>query len=169
MKLLIRAKMLTMTALETKKRERELLIVEDNQSDIDIMIEAFNLTLSNKNINVVTDGDEAISYIHKMSNFQSMSKLPKIETPDLILMDINLPSYNGVEVLKLIKTDDNLKHIPVIMLTTSRSDRDVRNCYGNYANSFFCKPSNLQQFVDLINLIDLYWLQTASLSTNLLK
>lgn len=152
-----------MTVLETNSRERELLLIEDNQSDIDIMIEAFNLTLSNKNINVASDGDEAINY------FLNIKKLPKIETPDLILMDINLPSYNGLEILKLIKSDDNLRHIPVVMLTTSRSDRDVRNCYGHYANSFFYKPSNLQQFVDLINLIDLYWLQTASLSTNLLR
>lgn len=147
--------------LGLEERQKQVVLIEDNQSDIDIMIEAFNQTDTRKNIDVVMNGDEAINY------FNSLKTNLDSGMPDLVLLDVNLPSHNGLEILRLIKGDEVLKHIPVVMLTTSSSEKDIEKCYSNHANSFFSKPSSLHKFIELISMLDSYWLQTAMLSTRL--
>lgn len=132
-------------------------MIEDSQSDIDLLVETFSQLENKNNLNVVMDGEEAIYYL------EGEGKYKERKIPDLIILDYNLPNLDGIEVLKFIKTHKHLKSIPVIMMTTSDSMEDIERAYENHANCFFSKPKTLKEFMDLSKLIDKYWLQTAKL------
>lgn len=135
----------------------QILLVEDNPGDIKIAQEAFKQNNSTTTLNYVQDGIQAIDYLKKNLAFANAI------TPDLILLDLNLPKKDGKEVLLEIKTDKALKQIPVIILTTSESETDINECYLLGANSYITKPMDLESFLKAIKSIEEYWLKTAKL------
>ena len=135
---------------------KHILLVEDNEGDIILTTEVLEESGIAKKISVARDGMEAIQFLTRTGAFTN------VEVPDLILLDINLPKKNGFEVLKFIKENDAIKHLPVIMLTTSSSDTDIEIAYKNYANSFVTKPTQLSDFMEAILKIEAFWLNTAA-------
>ncbi|MBU3713683.1 MAG: response regulator [Ferruginibacter sp.] len=138
----------------------ELLLIEDNEGDILLITEALNNESLLKKINIARDGQLAIDYL------TNTLKVSEGELPNIILLDINLPKKNGQEVLHFIKNNDKLKHIPVIMLTTSSAPADILASYKNYANSFVTKPTDGTNFVELISKIEEYWLNLTHIPTH---
>ncbi len=135
-----------------------ILLVEDNEGDIVLTMDAFEESKINTNISVVRNGQEAVDFLFKRDRFEQENR------PDLILLDINIPILNGHEVLKVIKQDAELKKIPVIMLTTSSSTRDINLSYENYANSYVTKPIEMEDFLQAILKIEEFWLQLCKLA-----
>lgn len=129
-----------------------ILLVEDNEGDVLLTKEAFEESGCNHELYVAYDGQEAISFLEKNTPYTHM------DNPNLILLDINLPKINGHEVLKYIKTNSNLKHIPVIILTTSSAQKDVGSSYSNYANCYITKPNDVTEFFQIIKTINDFWL-----------
>jgi len=134
-----------------------ILLVEDNEGDILLTTEAFEEGRIMNTISVARDGKAAIDFVSKTGVYKDA------ETPDLILLDINLPKKNGFEVLEFVKTHNDLKHIPVIMLTTSSSMRDVEKSYQKYANCYITKPIEVNEFMDAIARIENFWLSVVKL------
>ncbi len=135
----------------------EILLVEDNDGDIFLITEALgNAKIINK-LNVVKDGKKALEYLEKKPPFAS------VILPDLILLDINLPKRNGLEVLQMIKENEALKTIPVIILTTSSSQKDVMASYANHANCFITKPVDAEQFLSVVATIENFWVTIVTL------
>lgn len=133
-------------------KRNNILLVEDNEGDIVLTLDAFEENNSNANISVVRNGEEALDYLYGRGEYKSAPK------PSLVLLDINLPVYSGLEVLDKIKSDNDLRPIPVIMLTTSSVDRDIERAYRKKANSYVVKPIDMDEFVDTISGIEQFWL-----------
>lgn len=127
----------------------QILLVEDNEGDIFLTLEAFEEGKITNDIVVKRDGKAAIDYL---------DSLERREHPDLVLLDVNLPKKNGQEVLSFIKNDHRLKHLPVIMLTTSSSEKDVMESYQNHANCFITKPVEVDHFMRVIAEIEEFWI-----------
>jgi len=138
-------------------QDLEILLVEDNEGDIQLTIEAFKEAKIRNQIKVVRDGEEALDYLRKQGNYTN------VPSPDIILMDINLPKIDGKEVLSTMKNDPALKIIPVIMLTTSSADADIHESYANHANCYVVKPVDLDKFMDVIRSIEDYWVSIVKL------
>ncbi|HSI76374.1 MAG TPA: response regulator [Lunatimonas sp.] len=134
-----------------------ILLVEDNEGDIILTLEAFEESKIKTDISVVKNGQEALDFLFKRAEFSSAEK------PDLIILDINIPIFNGHEVLRQIKEDPILKRIPVIMLTTSSNKKDIHLAYENHGNSFITKPIDMDEFLDAILKIEEFWLQLSKL------
>lgn len=133
-------------------KDFKILLVEDNEGDIVLTLKAFELANIYNKIDVVKDGEKAVQFLKKEGAFQHA------ETPALVLLDINLPRLNGKEVLNIIKSDPQLKTIPVVMLTTSNSPKDIKDSYGDYANCYVTKPDNFHDFTLVIDSIKDFWL-----------
>jgi CheY-like chemotaxis protein len=129
----------------------EILLVEDNEDDILLEQEALADAKLVNVMSVVRDGEEALAYLRRQGKYQNARR------PGLILLDINMPKKNGFEVLNEIKTDGDLKHIPVVMLTTSDSEADIVKSYARGACSFITKPMDFDKFRDVIRQFALYW------------
>lgn len=140
-----------------KLKTVHILLVEDNEGDILLTQDAFEESKINTEISVARNGQEALDFLYNRGAFTEVKK------PDLILLDINLPIYNGHEVLKQIKTDLNLKKIPVIMLTTSAFSNDIEQAYENNCNSYVKKPLDMDEFIDAILKIENFWLELCTL------
>jgi CheY-like chemotaxis protein len=138
-------------------KRTHLLLVEDNEGDIVLTKEAFEERNIINEMSVVKDGKEAISFLLREGSYE------RAKTPDLVLLDINLPKKSGHEVLEFIKNHDDLKHIPVIMLTTSSSHSDIRKSYRNHANCFITKPIEVSDFIKAISVIEDFWFNTVAL------
>ena len=138
-------------------QDLEILLVEDNEGDIRLTIEAFNEANIRNKIQVVRDGEEALAYLKKKGLYVD------VQLPDIILLDINLPKIDGREVLSTMKKDAALKSIPVIMLTTSSADTDIEDSYANHANCYVVKPVDLGKFMDVVRSIEGYWTSTVKL------
>jgi two-component system, chemotaxis family, response regulator Rcp1 len=138
-------------------QDLEILLVEDNEGDIRLTIEAFQEAKIRNHIRVVRDGEQALAYLKKEAPYAD------VLTPDIILLDINLPKVDGKEVLHVMKNDPLLKSIPVIMLTTSSADSDVQESYANHANSYVIKPVDLNKFMEVIRSIEEYWISIVKL------
>lgn len=138
-------------------KQVHILLVEDNEGDIVLTLDAFEESKIKTKISVVRNGADALDFLFKKENFE------EAERPDLILLDINIPVYNGHEVLKKIKEDTSLKTIPVIMLTTSSSQTDINKAYENYTNSYVTKPIDMDDFLKVILKIEEFWLQLSKL------
>ena len=134
-----------------------ILLVEDNEGDVILTLEAMKEAKVKNKISVTRDGEEAMAFLNKEGGFS------KAETPDLILLDINLPKLDGKEVLAKIKADRQLKKIPVVILTTSSSEKDVDDAYNNYANCFITKPVDLHKFMAVIRSIEDFWISIVEL------
>ena len=140
-----------------KGREIHILLVEDNEGDIVLAKEALKEARIRNRITVVTDGEQALRYLFRENDFHNASH------PDLILLDVNLPKVNGMEVLERIKSDPALKIIPVVMLTTSTSEKDVMRAYKSYVNCYINKPIDLEEFIRVIKTIESFWLNVVKL------
>lgn len=138
-------------------RPIHILLVEDNEGDVFMTLEALEERKVVNKVTVVNDGKAAIEFLEKQGNFADVT------APDLILLDINLPKMNGHEVLLHIKNSKDLKHIPVIILTTSSSERDIQLSYRNHANCFITKPVDAENFLNVILNIENYWISIVTL------
>jgi CheY-like chemotaxis protein len=142
-------------------RPINILLVEDNPGDVRLTQEAFREGKLAVNMDVARDGVEAISYLRKEELF------PNAFTPDLILLDLNLPRKDGREVLAEIKNDPDLKRIPVVVLTTSNAEADILKSYNLHVNCYINKPVDFDHFFDIVQKIEDFWLTTAILPSML--
>lgn len=143
----------------TKARPVNILLIEDNPGDVRLTQEAFKEGRIDISMEVVMDGVEAIKFLQKEAPYAEKF------TPDLILLDLNLPKRDGREVLKEIKADDFLKRIPVVILTTSNAEQDILKSYNLHVNCYINKPVDFDKFFDIIQKIEDFWLTTAVLPT----
>jgi two-component system, chemotaxis family, response regulator Rcp1 len=135
----------------------EILLVEDNPADVRLTQEALKEGKVRNNLFVARDGVEALEFLRRQGPHAKATK------PDLILLDLNLPRKDGREVLADIKNDDNLRTIPVVVLTTSSAEADILKSYNLHANCYITKPVDLEQFVQVIKSIDDFWLTVVRL------
>lgn len=133
----------------------EILLVEDNPDDVELTLMALQANRIVNHMAVVHDGAEAVDYLFRQGKYESLQNSP---LPRLILLDLNLPKLNGLEVLERIKADPQTRKIPVVMLTTSREEPDIQRAYERGANSYIVKPVDFEQFSASIKQIGFYWL-----------
>ncbi|MFP4288462.1 MAG: response regulator [Bacteroidales bacterium] len=132
----------------------EILLVEDNPYDAELALRALKQNnLANKVVHV-TDGEEALDFLFSRGNFASGEK----KKPKVILLDLKLPKVGGLEVLKIIKNDSSLKQIPVVVLTSSREEKDIVESYDLGVNSYMVKPVAFDKFIEVIKDLGMYWL-----------
>ena len=149
-----------MSSLENNVKPVEILLVEDNPGDARLTIEAMREAKVRNRLHVVEDGVEAMEYLRRQGRFIDALR------PDLILLDLNLPRKDGSEVLAEVKSDPDLKRIPVVVLTTSRNEEDVLRAYDLHANCFITKPIDLDQFMKVVKSIVDFWLTIVKLPPN---
>jgi len=135
----------------------EILLVEDSPGDVRLTIKALSETKVSNNLHVAVDGMEALAFLRRQGEYADATE------PDLILLDLDLPRLNGRGVLAELKADPQLRHIPVVILTTSTADRDILDTYDLHANCYISKPINLEQFVSIVQSIDSFWLSIVKL------
>jgi two-component system, chemotaxis family, response regulator Rcp1 len=138
-------------------RPVEILLVEDNPGDVRLTRETLRESKIRNNVYIAVDGVDALTYLRKQDAHRSAP------TPDLILLDLNLPRKDGREVLAEIKGDPSLKHIPVVVLTTSDDERDVRAVYNLRANCYVVKPVGLAEFSKIVQSIEDFWFEVVRL------
>ena len=138
-------------------RAINVLLVEDDPGDELITREAFEHNKINNTLHVVRDGQEGLDYLYQRGEFSDALR------PDLILLDLNLPKYDGRQLLQKIKSDPDLCHIPVVVLTTSSAEEDVLRSYKLHANAYVTKPVDLDQFVSAVRQIDEFFVQVVRL------
>ena len=129
----------------------EILLVEDNEGDVFLTKRAFKKARIANNITVARDGEIAINILQKTDEYKDFPK------PDIIFLDINLPKKDGKQVLKVIKNNDGLKRIPVIILTSSKAEQDVLKTYDLHANGYIVKPLDIDQFHEVVSAIEDFW------------
>ncbi len=130
----------------------EVLLVEDNPGDVRLTKEALKEGKMQINLSVVVDGLDAMAFLRKEGKYK------EVPTPDLILLDLNLPKKDGREVLADIKKDNNLKLIPVVVLTTSDAEQDIMKTYELHVNCYITKPVDYEQFITVVKSIEDFWL-----------
>jgi chemotaxis family two-component system response regulator Rcp1 len=141
----------------TQLRPINILLVEDNPTDVMLTKQALKHAKVINTLYVATDGIKAMEFL------RSEAGNPETPRPDLILLDLNMPRMNGQEVLAEIKTDENLKSIPVVILTTSAAETDVARAYKHHANSYITKPVDFEGFVEVIHSIQGFWVCVVTL------
>lgn len=134
-----------------------ILLIEDNEGDIMLTVEALREFSIPNTVTVIKDGWEALQYIENRDLYHDG------EDPDFILLDVNLPKLNGQEVLQRVKNNAEKKHIPILILTTSSSQKDILESYQNYANCFITKPVDIQDFTRVLSSIENFWCSVAQL------
>ncbi|ALF52560.1 response regulator [Nostoc piscinale CENA21] len=139
----------------------EILLVEDSPSDANLTMKGFVNTKIPNNLHWVEDGETAMNYLHQQGEFANAPR------PDLILLDLNLPGMDGREVLTELKSDPKLKHIPVVVLTTSADEQDILRSYHLSANCYVTKPLDVYQFLEVVDLIKDFWLTAVTLPPDL--
>ena len=138
-------------------RAIEILLVEDNPGDVRLTQEALKENKIRNNLHVAKDGVEAMNFLRKINGHKDAPR------PDLILLDLNLPKKDGREVLTEIKTDEKIRAIPVVILTTSDAEDDVAKAYQMYANCYIRKPIDLNRFIEVVKIIENFWLSIVEL------
>jgi CheY-like chemotaxis protein len=133
----------------------DILLVEDNEGDILLTMEAFEESKVVNTIKVTRNGEEAIMFFEALDS--------KAQHPDIVLLDVNLPKRNGHEVLMYIKTNDKFKSIPVIMLTTSSLERDIALSYKNHVNCYITKPIDVSDFMKAITKLEDFWINIVTI------
>lgn len=141
-------------------RPIELLLVEDNPGDVRLTKEALKDGKVLNNLSVVSDGVEALAFLRREGEY---GEAPR---PDMVLLDLNLPRKDGREVLEEVKTDPDLKRIPVVVLTTSKAEQDIMKSYELHANCFITKPVDFNKFMDVVKAIEAFWLTIVKLPPN---
>ena len=144
-----------------ENRPVEILLVEDSPSDAALTIEALKAGKIVNKLNHVEDGIEAMDYLNRRGQYANATK------PDLIMLDLNLPRKDGREVLMELKNDPVLKLIPVVVLTTSKSDEDVLKAYELHANCYITKPMEFAHFIEVVKSIEMFWLTIVTLPEKL--
>jgi CheY-like chemotaxis protein len=134
-----------------------ILLVEDNEGDILLTTDALEEGKIINKVSVVKDGKLAIDFLNNKEPYADA------EIPSLILLDINLPKKNGHEVLKYIKGSEKFRHIPIIMLTTSSSEKDIHEAYNHYVNCFITKPVDVDEFMEAVTKIESFWISLVQL------
>jgi CheY-like chemotaxis protein len=135
----------------------EILLVEDNEGDVEMVRRSLRAVTPACNLSVAIDGTEALDYLLKRSNFQNVVR------PHLILLDLNMPRMSGKEALTLIKSDERVKTIPVVVFTSSNAPSDIRECYAHHANCYVVKPFDSGEFKSAIGEIVNFWRNLAVL------
>ena len=135
----------------------DILMVEDNEGDARLAREAMRDSKIKNTMHHVRDGDEAMAFLHKEGKYADAPR------PDLVLLDLNLPRKSGQEVLAEMKADADLKRIPVVILTVSSDEADVRKTYNSHANCYITKPLDLTQFIKVVRAIEDFWLTIVKL------
>ncbi len=150
---------MTIPAMVSERQVRpiDILLVEDSPADVRLTQEALKEAKVLNELHVVHDGVEAMAFLRKQG------KYAPAPDPDLVLLDLNLPKKDGREVLAEIKEDDNLKRIPVVVITTSGAEEDVVRSYSLHANAYVTKPVDLKQFLEVIRSIERFWLAVVTL------
>ena len=138
-------------------RQIEILLVEDNQADIRLTTEVLKDAKLRNTIHVARDGIEALEFLRRQGKFSGFPE------PDLVLLDLNLPRLNGREVLREIKSDPEMKRIPVVILTTSDAEQDILKSYELHANCYITKPVDLEQFSKVVQYIEEFWFSIVKL------
>jgi CheY-like chemotaxis protein len=135
----------------------EILLVEDNPGDVRLTREALKDSKLHNNLSVVEDGAEALAFLRREGKYVNAPR------PDILLLDLNLPRIDGRQVLEEIKQDDELKRIPVVVLTTSASEQDILMSYNLHANCYITKPVDLNQFITIVKNIENFWFSIVKL------
>jgi len=138
----------------------EILLVEDNPGDERLTREALREGKVYHNLHWVKDGVQAMEFLRRQGKYANVPR------PDIVLLDLNLPKKDGREVLEEIKTDEDLKRIPVVVLTTSKAEEDVLRTYNLHANCYVTKPVDLEKFIVVVKSIDVFWLTVVTLPPN---
>ena len=138
----------------------EILLVEDNPGDVELTREALHDGKIHMNLSVVNDGVEALAFLKREGTFAGAPR------PDLILLDLNLPRKDGRAVLGEIKQDPSLRHIPVVILTSSQAEQDIVRAYDLHANCYVTKPVDLDQFITIVRSIEQFWFSVVKLPPN---
>ena len=134
---------------------KTILLVEDNPDDVKLTLRAFRKANIANEIEVAKDGVEALDYMFATGKYAGRDVK---DTPAVILLDLNLPRIGGIDVLNRIRSDERTRLVPVVVITTSREEKDVKGAYGLAANSYICKPVDFEQFAAAAEQIGLYWL-----------
>ncbi len=135
----------------------EVLLIEDDSGDVELTEAALERSKLKINLNVVNDGEEALAYLRQEDQYTNAS------TPNLILLDLNLPGLSGLEILSAIKNEQGLKSIPVVVLTTSDAQPDIKSSYQFGANCYVTKPIGLKEFIKIVNSIQEFWFTVVQL------
>lgn len=135
----------------------EILLAEDNPGDVRLTREALAENKIQNNLHVVGDGVEAMKFLRKLAEYTDAP------TPDLLLLDLNMPKKDGREVLAEVKTDKNLRTIPVVVLTTSEAESDILKSYDLHANCYITKPLDLDRFIEVVKTIQEFWFSIVKL------
>jgi CheY-like chemotaxis protein len=138
----------------------EILLVEDNPGDERLTREALREGKVYHNLHWAKDGVEAMAFLRREGKYAAVPR------PDIVLLDLNLPKKDGREVLEEIKSDEDLKRIPVVVLTTSKAEEDVLRTYNLHANCYVTKPVDLEKFIVVVRSIDVFWLTVVTLPPN---
>lgn len=136
-------------------KEARILLVEDNRMDVELTLDAFNEAHFGNSIHVCSDGQEALDYLFGHGSYSDRCQYP---LPDLILLDLNLPKVNGLEILEKIKVKPSLKRIPVVILTSSKDESDRARSYDSGVNSYLVKPVSFEGFLEVVKELAEYWL-----------
>lgn len=134
-----------------------ILLVEDESSDVFLMRRALLKAGVSNSMHVVRDGEEALLYIRGSEKFADRNSYPM---PTVMLLDLNMPKKSGFEVLEWIRSQDDLRHLPVVILSTSSQEQDIRKAYALGANSYLTKPPDFDKLVDIVKVVELNWLKT---------
>jgi CheY-like chemotaxis protein len=146
--------------MEAIGKEIEILLVEDSPGDIRLTIEALKDGKIHNRLSVVNDGVEALAFLRRQG------KYAKVPRPDLILLDLNLPKKDGREVLTEIKQEEDLKRIPVVVLSISTAEKDILKTYDLHANCYINKPVDFDQFINVVKSIEDFWFTVVKLPRN---
>ncbi len=143
--------------MQVAVKTAEILLVEDNPADVRLTMEAMRESKMANRVTAVGDGEEALEYLQRRGQYAEAAR------PDLILLDLNLPRKDGREVLQEIKAIDELRRIPVVVLTTSKAEEDICRTYDLHANCYITKPMDLDKFIEVVRQIEDFWLTIVSL------
>jgi CheY-like chemotaxis protein len=141
-----------MNTLEIKSRPAEILLVEDNDNDVELTREGFRMSKLLVNLHHAKDGEECMAFVRKQGKYSAAP------TPDIILLDLNMPRMDGREVLAEISKDESLRHLPVVILTTSAEESEILKMYKLRCSSYIVKPVDLNRFMHAIKAFSDYWL-----------
>ncbi|TYL39520.1 response regulator [Natronococcus pandeyae] len=154
--------MTTTTHQQQTDESIDILVVEDNPGDVRLIREAFEMAETNNEteLYVANTGKDAIAFLTQSDEFAA------VPPPDLVLLDLNLPGRDGCEVLGTIRTDLQLRRLPVLMLTSSESTEDIERCYNARANAYLMKPTDPEEFISTAEAVERFWLEQAQLPPN---
>lgn len=138
-----------------------ILLVEDNPADVDLVREAFADAKISNHLYVCEDGIDTLDFLYQRNGYEDAPQ------PDLVMLDLNLPRMGGIEVMQEIAKDENLRTIPIVVMTTSDNEEDIQRSYQNFANCYVKKPLDFAQFFSVVQMIENFWLTVVKLPTNL--